>query len=65
MTMVLCFIILVIIGGFMKIDGNFIPQDMILEFLNDEWRQVGTLLQARGTPGVSTVPINSDMMEIC
>ena len=65
MTMVLCFIILVIIGGFMKIDGNFIPQDTILEYLDNKWTQKGTLLQARGTPGVSTVPINSDMMEIC
>ena len=49
----------------MNIDGNFIPQDTILEFLDEEWKQVGTLLQAKGTPGVSTVPINSDMMEIC
>ena len=49
----------------MNIDGNFIPQDTILEFLDDEWKQVGTLLQARGTPGVSTVPINSDMMKNC
>ena len=49
----------------MNIDGNFIPQDTILEFLDDEWKQVGTLLQARGTPGVSTVPINSDVMENC
>ena len=54
-----------ILGGFKKIDGNFIPQDTILEFLDEEWKQVGTLLQAKGTPGVSTVPINSDMMEIC
>ena len=61
MTTVLSFIL----GGFKNIDGNFIPQDTILEFLDDEWKQVGTLLQARGTPGVSTVPIDKDMMEIC
>ena len=49
----------------MKIDGNFIPQDTILEYLDNKWTQKGTLLQARGTPGVSTVPIDKDMMEIC
>ena len=60
-TTVSCFIV----GGFKEIGDNFVAQDTILEFLEDKWTEAGTQLQARGTPGVSTVPINSDMIDSC
>ena len=53
-----------ILGGFKKIDGNFIAQGTILEYL-DQWTEVGTLLEKRGTPGVSTVSINSNLIGTC
>ena len=55
-----------ILGGFKIIDGSFIAQGTILEFLDlDRWAEVGTLLEVRGTPGVSTVPISCDLIESC
>ena len=62
-NMYACFIL----GGFKIIDGSFIAQGTILEYLetSDQWAEAGTLLEVRGTQGVSTVPISSDLIGSC